>query len=197
MLKRVTLKFLALCLGASVTAGLVWADGGAGEISGSGGVFRVNGHDNPSLGGTIGANLGRFVNLFGEVSYMPLGSVSQQSGTTRVTVSDKLMNYGGGFQVRIPIPRLEPYGMVTFGYGRYTEEMTITVLSNTTTSSRSLGSGYAGAGAGARVFVGKRWGFKPEFRYQHYFGNNPGSTASLVLAQFDLFTVTGGIFFQF
>ena len=93
------------------------AEPGVGEVSGFAGIvsIRDGGGTHGNFGGTMGANLGRFVHLFGEVNYMAVGTVPATA-----TGGGKLMNYGGGVQIRIPTgaAKIEPYGLITLGYGR-------------------------------------------------------------------------------
>ena len=103
--------FPVLGLGIFLLAGgLAWAQqGGIGEISGFGGAvsIRDGGGTHADLGGAAGANLGRFVHLFGEVNYMSANSqildVSDSPVEVIGTTKGKMMNYGGGLGIRIPI----------------------------------------------------------------------------------------------
>ena len=161
------------------------AEPGIGEVSGFAGIvsIRDGGGTHGNFGGTMGANLGRFVHLFGEVSYMSTGK------GTYATPGGRLMNYGGGVQIRIPTgeARIEPYGLLTFGYGRSKGDYS---------SSNSTHNAYNGAGGGARVFIGRRWGIKPEFRIQKYYGIHLSSNDPFV-DNGRVITATAGVFFQF
>lgn len=161
------------------------AEPGIGEVSGFAGMVSVRngGATHGNFGGTMGANLGRFVHLFGEVSYMSTGK------GTYATAGGRLMNYGGGVQIRIPTgaARIEPYGLITLGYGRSKGDYS---------SSDSIHNAYNGAGGGARVFIGRRWGIKPEFRIQKYYGIHLSSDDPF-MDRGHVITATAGVFFQF
>ncbi len=202
MLNRIKLKSPAIFLGTFLAAGaMAWgAEGGIGEVSGFGGLvsIRQGGSNHGQFGGTVGANAGRFVHLFGEVNYMSLGSDTFQSAGNLATGSDRLTNYSGGIQIRIPTgqAKVEPYGLLAFGYGRRTVDSSV-YANNTFTSNRvTEGDLYTGVGAGARVFLGRKWGIKPEFRYQSYV-NMDLKRDNPIIERGSVMTLTGGIFFQF
>ena len=153
--------------------------------------IRQGGGTRGNLGGTTGINLGRFVHLFGEVNYMAVRK--ETASPALATGSGTLMNYGGGVQIRIPTgaAKIEPYGLLAFGYGHMRGG-----VNGATSGADSTHSAYNGVGIGARIFVGKNWGIKPEVRYQKYYG--------IYLSSADPFAelggvrnVTAGLFYQF
>ncbi len=184
------------------------AEPGAGEVSGFGGTvsIRDGGGTHGNFGGTVGANLGRFVHLFGEVSYMSMGKETYTAsyGTARATAmaGGRLMNYGGGVQIRMPTgaAKIEPYGLITLGYGQMKGDVdaraTAGTSSATYSSSDSTHNAYTGVGGGARVFIGRRWGIKPEFRYQKYYGIHLSSNDP-IMDHGRVITATAGVFLQF
>ncbi len=169
------------------------AERGVGEVSAFGGMVSVRhgGGTHGNLGGTMGVNLGRFVHLFGEVNYMGVGKEPAASAIT--TGSGRLMNYGGGVQIRIPTggTRIEPYGLLAFGYGQMRGG-----VSGATSGTDSTHSAYNGVGVGARIFIGRKWGIKPEFRYQTYYGIYLSSSNPFV-GLGGVINVTTGLFYQF
>lgn len=184
------------------------AEPGVGEVSGFGGIvsIRDGGGTHGNFGGTIGANLGRFVHLFGEVSYMSMGKETYTAtyGTAQATASagGRLMNYGGGVQIRIPTgaAKIEPYGLITLGYGHMKGDLDARAASGMSSAiysgSDSTHNAYSGVGGGARVFIGRRWGIKPEFRIQKYYGIHLSSD-NPVIDHGRVITATAGVFFQF
>jgi len=200
MLSRMKLIAQALFLGFFLFAALAWAaEGGRGEVAGFGGVVRLSdgGGSHAIAGGTVGVNAGRIIHLFGEFNYIPLGSESQtasyQGIPVQASASARMLNFGGGLQLRVPTgeSKAEPYFLTAFGYGRQSVQGSASANYLGTPMSVSVdasqGNAYAGFGGGLRYFVGKRWGVRPEFRYQKYFGDGAGS----------LVTASGGVFFQF
>jgi hypothetical protein len=196
------IRILVVAIGGFVSiAALQAAEPGVGEVSGFGGIVSMGGSTHANAGGGAGVNLGRFVNLFGEVSYMAKGTEAYQvtNGATRTSasVSGRLMNYGGGVQFRVPTGnlRIEPYGLFAFGYGQMKRD--VNAGSGTAypvpDSAHNL---YTAVGAGARLFLGAKWGIKPEFRYQKYYGINI-STDDPVHDRGSAITATTGIFYQF
>jgi hypothetical protein len=185
-------------------SGLQAAEPGIGEVSGFGGIVSIGGSTHGNFGGTLGANLGRFVHLFGEVNYMARGTetYTENHGTapTTTTVSGQLINYGGGVQIRIPTgtARIEPYGLLAFGYGQMKRDVDAISGTNgaTYSSSDSTYNVYNAVGLGARVFLGRKWGIKPELRYQKYYGLNLSSNDP-VSDRGRAITATTGIFYQF
>lgn len=192
------------CIALLICGSALAADRGIGEVSGFAGLVSAydaytGNHFN--VGGTVGANAGRFVHLFGEVNYMPIGSWSSGS----YNYDSKITNFGGGIQIRIPVhDKIEPYGLITFGLAQFRDKYTYTsynysgytYTSQTETDTSIETNGYFGLGGGARIFIGKKWGVKPEVRYQSYFGNLNSDTYNFT-DRGHVITVTGGIFFQF
>jgi hypothetical protein len=195
MLNRFTGKTLALLGGLLLMASaLAW---GQGEISGFGGLASVSdgGGSHPTYGATIGVYAGRHVHLFGEYSRIPLAPSSYltyvQGAVVRMTESERYDNFGGGVQIRWFVDKkVQPYILVPcIGAGRRT----------TSASNAGYGSAetymYIGAGVGVRLFVGKNWGFKPEYRRQAYV--NLDNFLAGPVGPSSVHMLTGGLFFQF
>jgi hypothetical protein len=184
--------------------GLQAAERGVGEVSGFAGIASSGGSTNGNFGGALGANLGRFVHLFGEASYMPRAAETfeglQGTEQTKTTVSGRLMNYGGGIQFRIPTgsARIEPYGLLAFGYVHVRNDVTsILGVGGPAYSSSDTGHNvYNAVGVGTRIFLGKNWGIKPELRYYKRYSLN-FSSDDPVSDRSHAITFTTGVFFQF
>ncbi len=180
------------------------AERGVGEVSGFAGIASSSGSINGNFGGALGANLGRFVHLFGEASYMPRSTETfngvQGTEQTKTTVSSRLVNYGGGIQFRIPTgeARIEPYGLLAFGYVQVKNDVTATLGASgpTYSSSDTAHNVYNAVGVGARIFLGRNWGIKPEFRYYKRYALNLSSDDP-VTDRSHAIVVATGIFFQF
>ena len=187
--------------GFAMVATLQAAEPGIGEISGFGGIVSIGGATRANAGGTAGVNLGRFVHLFGEVSYMGKATETYQDGNgasrTRMTVSGRLTDYGGGVQIRIPTGKhwIEPYGLLAFGYGQMKRDVNAAsgAISAISDSGHNV---YNAVGVGARLFLGANWGIKPEFRYQKYYGINLANDDP-VHDRGRAIAVTTGVFYQF
>jgi outer membrane protein with beta-barrel domain len=199
------IRILVVAIGGFVTiAALQAAEPGVGEVSGFAGIASSGGNINGNFGGGLGANLGRFVHLFGEASYMPRATetfnVLQGTEQTKTTVSGRLMNYGGGIQFRIPTgaAKIEPYGLLAFGYVQVRDDVTATLGAAGTnySSSDTRHNVYNAVGAGTRIFLGKNWGIKPEFRYYKRYALNLSSDDP-VSDRSHAITFTTGIFYQF
>ena len=167
---------------------------GQGEISGFGGMASVSeGYGtHQTYGAAVGMYAARHVHLFGEYSRIPLPPsyylTNIQGAVVRINESPRYDNFGGGVQIRLFAERkVQPYVLVPcIGAGRWT-----TSASNAAYSSARTDM-YIAVGAGVRLFGGKTWGFRPEYRRQLYislsnfFGN--GARSDHIL--------TGGLFFQ-
>jgi hypothetical protein len=196
------IRKLVVAIGGFVTiAALQAAEPGVGEVSGFGGIVSIGGSTHANAGGASGVNLGRFVHLFGEVSYMARGTEAYQvsNGATRtsVSVSGRLMNYGGGVQIRIPTGdlRIEPYGLFGCGYGQMKRDVNA-ASGGAYPIPDSAHNVYTTVGVGARLFLGAKWGIKPEFRYQKYYGINV-SNDDPVHDRGSAIAATTGVFYQF
>jgi hypothetical protein len=190
------LRSLVLLAGASILSTMTWANGL--EVSGFGGGITADqgGGTHPLVGGAAAYALGDNFHLFGEFSYSPLASASfsatNSSGVTASgSESAKLANFGGGLDYTFlsPHSKLRPYVTGAFGlahqYGTASES---DGYGNSVSVSASSNAFYAAVGGGVRLYVGKRWGLKPEVRYER-FQNTQGGNNTV------MYTV--GVFYRF
>ncbi len=179
-------------------APLTAADEGKVEIAGYGGVSWLSGGDSAHGmgGGTAGVNIGRMLQIFGEGSYIPMGSASLTAsgpgGAVHASATARLLSFGGGIHIKIPASsKAQPYALAAVGYGHQSASGSASGSSWGTPVSASVsmsqGNAYGGFGGGSRYFIGKSWGLRPEFRYQNYFGDGGGG---LIIA-------SAGVFVQF
>jgi hypothetical protein len=194
--RHVGLRSLVLLAGASFLSTITWAN--SFEVSGLGGGITVDdgGGTHPLFGGAAAFGLGDNFHLFGEFSYIPLpsssGSATLSSGATVTgSQSAKLADFGGGLDYSFlsSQSKLRPYVVGAFGLAHTFD--TLSLSANGTSASVSMGSNgfYAGAGGGVRLYVGKRWGLKPEVRYQRYQSTQGGGSNTV------MYTV--GVFYRF
>jgi outer membrane protein W len=194
MFKRV-LRSLAFLAGASFFSTIALA--GGAEVSGFGGGITMDGGTgtHAALGGGAAYLLGDNVHLFGEFSYATLASASMSSGTTTANASAKLASFGGGadYSFGSSSSKLRPYVLAALGVGHFYGTASADGFSATVGIANDL---YTAVGGGVRLYLTKRWGLKPEVRYQRYessqsslLGGGIGSSNSL------LYTV--GVFYQF
>jgi hypothetical protein len=170
----------------------------SGEIAGFGGGFTMSdgGGTNALVGATVGGKIADTLRLFGEFGYSPLGSFSGgvadiASGVSGldVTAKARLYQVGGGMDLSLPGgSRATPYIVVATGWGRI--NVTGSARSGTQNVSVTLNSNalYLGVGGGVRLYAGRNWGVKPEFRYQRY-ASTDGNANS--------YQFTAGVFYQF
>jgi hypothetical protein len=175
------------------------AFGASGEIAGFGGgaLFTGGGGTHPAAGGSVSYLVGQGLRVFGEFSYAP-GAGASVSGTSsgvsfQATASEKLYNYGGGVDYSFGrSERVVPYMLVALGAGRLSASGSGTASSGANTANVNLSTAVNGfnygVGGGVRIYAGKHWGIKPEFRYQR-FTASAGSQNEMYF--------TGGVFYQF
>jgi hypothetical protein len=161
---------------------------GSGDASFNVGFSNLDGVDNNkhiSYGGSAGANLSGRMSIVGEYNYLPMGSLTQSG----VTANEKIQQFGGA--VRIPLSKSEhavPYLVVGGGFDR----LTASASASGVNVSASQSGGYFGAGGGVNLFVGRNWGFRPEFRWERQqFG--PTSVAGVPVAGGGLNDVRGTV----
>jgi hypothetical protein len=175
-------------------AALVWA--ASGEVSASGGANSMDG--GVGTHSLVAMNAGfRFagrVHIFGEGSWTQLASSTLQtssgSGTTTATGTVNLASFGGGVDVGFgSSSRFLPYIVTAMGVGHFYAKGSASGSGTSVSVSLPITNDiYYGAGAGIRIYAGRHWGFKPEFRYQRYDGS---------LLKVNSFSYTGGLFWQF
>lgn len=134
----------------AVSSASVWAadgEGYKGEVVGFGGLQHFPGVTKASLGGAVGATFAHNSVLFAETTYAPIGE------------GVKLLNWVAGVDIGFStrVDRLVPYFTAFGGLGQWSGN-----------GARAENNATFGAGFGARYFLGPRWGFRPEFRWQRY-----------------------------
>ena len=159
------------------------------EIGAYGGGAHQTGGTHAVAGGSVGVHVSQVFQLFGDVNYIPLGSQKfSVPGVGSSSFSAKMLNLGGGVMAGIPTSggKVTPYVLVIGGVGHQSVSYSSSGPISTSGSASAGNFGYFGGGSGIRLMAGQSWGFRPEFRYQHYLqgGGN-------------LLLFTGGIFFQF
>jgi hypothetical protein len=98
-------------------------------------------------------------------------TVDSGSGIT-ATGAVNLANFGGGVDYSIGASRrVVPYIVSAVGVGHFYAKGSASGDGTSASVSFSVANDvYYGIGGGARVYLGKHWGIKPEFRYQRYNG---------------------------
>ncbi len=193
--RSVVSRSLVLLACASVFSTITWA--GGAEVSGFGGGITLDGGGGTHgvYGATAAYRLGDNIHLFGEFGYSTLASsaFSTTSGGVAVTgnASVNLVDFGGGVDYSFrPSSRVRPYVVGALGLGHFYGTGSGTG-SNGASANVSVGltnSLYGGVGGGIRLYLGPRWGIKPEVRYQRY-------QSSLIQSNTVQYTV--GLFYQF
>jgi len=176
-----TRSVLALAGVVMMAASLAWGQGqeaGATEVAGYGGLFSFTGDGGGShgfLGATVGKNTSDRLHLFGDFSYVPLGSESFSGSYSGISVnskaSAKAMNFGGGLHVSVGPSKnaFAPYvSAVGGGFHSWISASASGGGVSTSTRKSLANGGYFGGGLGVRYFAGKSWGLRPEFQYRHY-----------------------------
>lgn len=188
-----------LCLlsitGLACLAAPVWA--ADIEASGNGGVHIMDGgvgaHD--TFGGQGGFHFGGGF-VFGEFNWTQLASTSLNSTSSGVSIAAtgtaNLANYGGGVDYSLGSSRrVTPYLVTAIGVGHFYAKGSASGGGVSATTSLSISNDiYYGIGGGARIYFGKHWGIKPEFRYQRYDGTL--LTANSLITTVSLFWRSGG-----
>lgn len=182
---------IGLLMAAPFLTAAAW--GASGEVSASGGAmtFDQGGGTHGTLGLTGGLKVGDNLSLFGDLSWAQLASASETNSGVNVNASVNLANLGGGlaYSFRSPSSRVVPYGLVAGGVGHFYGLGSGSGNGATVNLSMSLANaGYVGTGGGARIYLGKRWGIKPEVRFDRYI--NSAFASSTI-------TCTAGVFWEF
>jgi hypothetical protein len=171
--------------------------GGEVELGGSGGVMNARGGGSATkglAGGGIAVGLGSRGAFYADVGYVPLESVtiSGVDGNAPFDVdgSSKLYTFEGGLNIHLGPPdrRAVPYATVGGGIGRGSYKVSATGSGMNFSMSGTETGGIAGGGLGVRLYVGRNWGIKPEFKVQRTFFDGEDIT---------LYRFAAGIFVQF
>jgi hypothetical protein len=184
-------SWLLLLLGAPLLCAPAFAQEGKGEVTGFGGGIWISGGGGTQalFGASGGARVTDNVRVFGEFSFLSLGSASVSVDGLNASGSDRLYNFGGGVDYSFGSSKIAvPYVLGVVGVGH--ERVSSSASGGGVSASFSLNGNdvYLGPGGGIRIYAGHNWGFKPEFRYERYV-NSGGSSNTAV------FTV--GFFYQF
>ena len=152
---------------------------GHGNFSTSLGSPETNNH--VQYGGSAGYNFSPDLTVFGEYSYMPMGTFSG--------VSFKTQLFGGGIRANFASSgKVVPYVTVAVGGNRFTgSESGVAVSAN---------GYYVGFGGGASLYISRNFGVRPEVRYERQSvtltagGGSSTASSNVVVG-------SGSVFFQF
>jgi hypothetical protein len=170
MIYRNTVRAACLLIaGAFLFTASAFADGGEIAVFGGGAVMSDTGAGTltgPVFGASAGYGVAGQSHVFAEFSM-----VHQSTSVLGYSTTMNTYDFGGGLDCGFgSSKKAVPYGVFAAGMGR------------TAASTSSLGvsvsgnSLYVAAGGGARIYLGDRWGVKPECRYQRYVeGTVPGT----------------------
>jgi hypothetical protein len=196
MINHKTIQVSWLLAGALLFCAPAFAQDGKGEIAGFGGGLAITGGGvNPLVGGSGDVRVIDNLRIFGEFSYSPLNSLATSAANEvsavtglNVTAKVKLFDFGGGIDYSFgSSKRVVPYVLAAVGVGHTSVSASVNVNGVTGTGSMSTDSVYLGIGGGVRIYAGRNWGIKPEFRYQRYGGSLASNSAIF----------TAGLFYQF
>jgi opacity protein-like surface antigen len=144
---------------------------GSVEASGTFGYARVDGvtsNNHFAFGGAGIYNLNQIAAVGFEYSYTPLGSET----ISGISASEHLQTYGGVTHFSFCESSVAPYALVGFGGANLKAIASYEGMS----ASASQSGYYYAFGGGVNIFVGPRWGIRPEYRYerQQFNGTNVG-----------------------
>ena len=193
---RFSAAFLAAVLTLSAPAIAQGPRARSGEVAGVFGWESLKGIDDKThvlFGASGGFNASERVQVFGEYTYLPLGSMS----IVVVSAKGKAHLIGGGIRVHFggASSRVNPFVVGAGGFSR----ATITINTPVSPISASGSGGYFGGGGGVSLFLGRNWGVRPEARFERL----QWSTLSMSSINFpggegaNVFTVRASLFFQF
>ncbi len=163
------------------------AAAGGGDVFGQAGILHIgsNGGTHALVGGGGSVDLGKHAAAFGELNYSPTGDYGLSSSS--LGISTHIMLLGGGVRVYIPTgnDQFRLYIPATAGYLRWT----VTGTASGVSASASANGGYFGTGFGAEI--GKKFGIRPEFRYERFELSYAGTTGGA-----NAITVGAGVFYR-
>jgi hypothetical protein len=167
--KNFPVLFLIAVSALAFAAGPIYGQvffGDGGEVSAMSGVVFPGIGPRPIVSGSAGADVTRYAMVLGEAAMMPISSQTLLPAHAFTVRGSSLYDFNIALQVRIPVKRWEPYGMLGAG-----------VLMNPYTAGFLGPNGnvvYVGerhskfaleGGAGCRYYVGEKWGVRAEYRY--------------------------------
>ena len=164
----------------------------SGEVAGVFGWESLKGVDGKThalFGASGGANASEKVQVFGEYTYLPLGSMSEFG----ITAKAKAQLVGGGIRVHFggASSKVNPFVVASGGLARAT--------ASASSISVSSSGGYFGAGGGATLFLGLNLGVRPEARFERLQWSEV-KISGVTVAEGEgnnIFTIRVSFFFQF
>jgi hypothetical protein len=196
--RRLVLRAWTAIAGACFLSAYALAAGVEVEGYGGGMTLAQGLGSHPMAGSQAGIRLGKRLTLLGEFGYTPLLSNTQQVSASGETATGsatlKMLTYGGAVDFSFASQsRLRPYAVFAVG-GEHMWASATGSAPGAPTVNLSLGLGngvYLGVGGGVRLYVGKRWGFKPEVRYMPIYMSVLGSSSYVNTVSY-----TGAFFFE-
>jgi hypothetical protein len=199
MLRKYRVQLLAISTGVLIFSSVLSAQGNPEvAVFGGGTTFDQEGGTHPVLGGSFSAEIRGRLRLFGEFDYISLGKATFSGDIAGVSVSStakaRLYDFGGGvdFSFRRGSSKAAPYLIAAAGLGHQSLSATGVGVMGTSRAtvdySESANAAHFGVGGGIRLYAGRNWGIKPEFRYQRYQSSEGNNNALFY---------TVGLFFQF
>ena len=163
---RTAKRFLAMLLVAVAAAFAQQEGGDVGEYSLMTGTTFGGMGTHPSLSGSAGISLGRYVMVSADAGVIPIGSATLlPAGPVAIKGSD-LFTFGISLQARIPVRRWEPYVLLepallvnSYLAGEATDFGRIDYRGN-----RHSKFGLEG-GVGVRYYIKSKWGVRAEYCY--------------------------------
>lgn len=168
--RNAALQSLVLLAGVSLFSSVTWAAGGI-EVSGlaGGAWYGGGGGTHPLVGAGAAFGLSDRFHLLAEFDYTPLGSASLTADGVSASGSSALFGFGGGvdYSFRDVEAKVRPYVAGVVGLDHSSASVSATSAATGALSfSLDTNSVYYGGGGGIRLFLGQKWGLKPEVRYQ-------------------------------
>jgi hypothetical protein len=192
-----TIRYLSLLGGILLGSAVVHAQDGRVEVAGFGGSQWIGGGVgfNPYAGGSGALRVTSHLRILAEVGYTPLSSINGQvssaaSSITGLNVAAKTKLYDFNFGVDYGFggsKTFVPYIVATGGVGHLSVSATVTESGESASGTEGSDSVCVSFGGGVRMYAGRHWGFKPEFRFVRYGGNLASNAA----------VFSGGVFFEF
>ncbi len=168
--RSAALRGLVLLAGASLFTTVTWAEGGIEVSASAGGVWYGAGvGTHPVVGAGAAFGLSDHFHLLTEFDYTPLGSGSVSGAGVSASGSASLFGFGGGvdYSFRDVETKVRPYFTGVVGLDHSSANFsTNSAATGPVSIAGSANSVYYGGGGGIRLFLGQKWGLKPEVRYQ-------------------------------
>lgn len=191
MFNHKTIQVYCLLAGTFLFSATAFAQGGAGEIAvfGGGTALSAGGGTHALVGASAGVRVSGGLRIFGEFGLVPLAAINESYEGINASATDRLYNFGGGLDYSFGSSKtVVPYVLGAAGLSHQSVSATANSSGFSATVGMAANSAYFGGGAGVRLYIGQKWGVKPEVRYQRY--QNSGGSANA--ADF-----TVGLFYEF